>query len=593
MPDPTPIPPRAAPRPAMTILLDTSIPHTLDTLVEHVAAMPGVQVQAWVFDDVATRRAAEQRLAAAGVQAAIHSAYKPLLHFFLEALALEHHGGRLAAAGEISVRLPAATTAGQSQRFRLEAYPLAGMLPQGSLRLSEGDDEGHYVVDLGGIAHRVFVPLAASGAPCGWLRLSRDGAVLEDGPLATEYELAFAAAMDAIRGHAWGRQGPYFDVLRIAIDTGGIERRLSYQDECISTREALHEDLYFSILEFFQDRAGLPRGDRTLQPGQIVPEIRHAEGATRVRVALLPHPHVAAVTPADAAASPLSPSALAGLSQPLTPEEAGVEMHALGGKRFSVLSTQGRVVHGTHIEGSLPGLVISGGQHANETSGVVGALRAAHALKQRPHAHFALIALENPDGAALHVQLREDNPRHMSHAARYTALGDDLEARTAPPFVEKAARLEAIERTGAGLHMSLHGYPAHEWTRPLTGYVPPGFETWTIPKGFFLILRHHAGRDGMAFMQALTAQLAASPDLAAFNARQLATWGNHAGEVPFPVLNGIPCMIFEDSRSTVPFTLVTEFPDQTVYGDAFRLAHTTQMRAVLAAAELYWAGLLG
>lgn len=572
----------------MTILLDTAIAHTLDTLVERLAAMPGIRVQAWLFEDVATRRAAEQRLAAAGVPAVIHSAYKPLLHFFLDALALEHDGGRLAAAGDISVRLPAATSAAQSQRFRLEAYPLAGMLPEGSLRFSEGDDEGHYVVELEGVAHRVFVPLAASGAPCGWLRLWRDGTVLEDGPLATEYELAFAAAMGAIRGHAWGRQGPYFDVLRIAIGTGGIERRLSYQDECISTREALHEDLYFSILEFFQDRAGLPRGDRTLQPGQIVPDVHRADGATRVRVELLPHPRLAAA----AAASPLSAKALAGLSQPLTPEQAAVEMHGLGGKRFSVLSTQGREVHGTCIEGALPGLVISGGQHANETSGVVGALRAAHALKLRPQANFALIAMENPDGAALHVQLREDNPRHMSHAARYTALGDDLEARTAPPFVEKAARLEAIERIGAGLHMSLHGYPAHEWTRPLTGYVPPGFETWTIPKGFFLILRHHAGRDGMAFMQALTAQLAASSDLAEFNARQLATWSRHAGEVPFPVLNGIPCMIIEDHRSTVPFTLVTEFPDQTVYGDAFRLAHTTQMRAVLAAAELYWAGLL-
>ncbi|KJK24689.1 hypothetical protein UB46_08180 [Burkholderiaceae bacterium 16] len=580
----------------MTILLDTSISRTLDGLTERLASLPGTRVEAWVFEDAAARRAAEHRLAAVGVEAVIRSAYKPLLHFFLDELGLETDHGPLAGARDIAVRLPAATTAtaaATAQRFRLEAYPLAGMLPGGRLRLGEGDDPGHYAVQLdGGVAHRVFVPLAASGAPCGWLRVWQGDTCLEDGPLATEFELAFAAAMNAIRSHGWGVQAPYFDVLRIGIGTGGIERRLSCQDECISTREALHEDLYFSILEFFQERAGLPRGDRTLQPGQIVPDVRGADGAdgaTRVRVELLPHPRVEA---ADAAGEALSADALAGLSRPLTPDEAAVEMQALGGKRFSVLSTQGRVVRATHIEGSLPGLVISGGQHANETSGVVGALRAAHALKQRPHAHFALIALENPDGAALHVHLREDNPRHMSHAARYTALGDDLEARMAPPFGEKAARLEAIERTGAGLHMSLHGYPAHEWTRPLTGYVPPGFETWTIPKGFFLILRHHAGRDGTAFMQALTAQLAASPELAGFNARQLATWGSHAGEVPFPVLNGIPCMIVEDHRSTVPFTLVTEFPDQTIYGDAFRLAHTTQMRTVLAAAELYWAGLL-
>lgn len=63
--------------------------------------------------------------------------------------------------------------------------------------------------------------------------------------------------------------------------------------------------------------------------------------------------------------------------------------------------------------------------------------------------------------------------------------------------------------------------------------------------------------------------------------------------MPFPRINGIPCHVLEDHRSTVPFTLVTEFPDETIEGDAFRLAHTTQTCAVELAAELYWDGLLG
>jgi len=33
----------------------------------------------------------------------------------------------------------------------------------------------------------------------------------------------------------------------------------------------------------------------------------------------------------------------------------------------------------------------------------------------------------------------------------------------------------------------------------------------------------------------------------------------------------------------VPLTLITEFPDETIEGDAFRFAHTVQMAAVLAA----------
>ncbi|MGT2493980.1 hypothetical protein ACU4GD_34505 [Cupriavidus basilensis] len=80
-------------------------------------------------------------------------------------LGLELDRGPLAGVRDIAVRLPAATTAtaaATAQRFRLEAYPLAGMLLWGRLRLDEGDDPGHYAVQLdGGVAHRVFV--AASG----------------------------------------------------------------------------------------------------------------------------------------------------------------------------------------------------------------------------------------------------------------------------------------------------------------------------------------------------------------------------------------------------------------------------------------------
>ena len=246
-----------------------------------------------------------------------------------------------------------------------------------------------------------------------------------------------------------------------------------------------------------------------------------------------------------------------------------------------------------HRRGARPGIAITAGQHANETSGVVGALRAARHLLAETDMDFAVVPQDNPDGYALHHRLRAANPRHMHHAARYTALGDDLEARTAPPFHEKGARMEAVARTGAVLHLILHGYPAHEWTRPLTGYLPRGFELWSIPKGFFLILRHGPGLADRAetFLRALTARLARDPALVAFNADQLAVWEAHAGPPSFPVWNGIPCMIAE--RGSQPFQLITEYPDETIYGDAFRLAHTTQMRTVLEAAALVREGMLG
>ena len=81
-----------------------------------------------------------------------------------------------------------------------------------------------------------------------------------------------------------------------------------------------------------------------------------------------------------------------------------------------------------------------------------------------------------------------------------------------------------------------------------------------------------------------------TPGLRDFNEGQLAVWRAHSGDVPFPVINAIPCMITESDRATVPFTLITEYPDETIYDAPFRLAHETQYATVMAAVDLYLAG---
>ena len=204
----------------------------------------------------------------------------------------------------------------------------------------------------------------------------------------------------------------------------------------MSTREALHEDLYFSVLELFKSFHGLSPEDRNLQIGQIVPDIRSGAGATRVRVSLRSGDR----SPWEDVSQPLESA-----GRPLAPSQIEREVAALGGTRFDVVSRQGRTAVATHIPGKGPGLLVSGGQHANETSGVVGALRAA-AVLQKIGTGFALIPQENPDGYAMHGKLRRHNPRHMHHAARFTALGDDLAFREKEPLGETAARLEAFRR---------------------------------------------------------------------------------------------------------------------------------------------------
>ncbi len=564
----------------MTELLEIEIPRSLEVIVrDHAKA--GTSLEAWVFEDEAARRAAEAKLAAAGVQARFRSAYKPLLHFFLEEI-------ELAGLSSVTIFMPSHPLAVEN-RFRLEAYPLAGLLKDVALTFEPGQEPLYYVViaEHGGrrTEHRVFAPnrdrknvLGEHAlAPCGWIKVGD----APGEPLQTDYEQAFDAVMDAVAGHGWGKTEPFFETLEIAVETTGIEHRLPYGDECVSTREALHEDLYFSILEYFKARNGLSAEDRGLQVGQIVPDIRAGTGATKVRVAL---------RPGDRSTWTDSHQPLDAATRPIAPAQIEQEVKALGGTRFDVVSGQGRPVLATHIPGRGPGLLVSGGQHANETSGVVGALRAAVKLKEQGTG-FALIPQENPDGYALHGTLRRHNPRHMHHAARFTALGDDLAFREQKPADELAARLDAFRRTNAVLHVNLHGYPAHEWTRPHSGYVPPRSALWMIPKGFFLIMRHHPGRQEQAqsFVRKLAARVARLPGLKEFNQVHLRSFAAHAGDMPYEVTESIPCVVGE-SRFVPPFTVVAEYPDETIYGDAFQFAHTVQMTTVLEAAELLAAG---
>ena len=577
-------------------LLDRTYDRTLDawTHAYLAPAWRGAVVEGWLFEGLEARRAAQARLAQAGVTARFRSAYKPLLHFFLEEV-------DRAGLESVVVRYPLHEHA-QANRFTLEAYPLAALLEGVRVTMQAGAGDLHYDVSLSyadgrRIEERVYAPNQLNHphdgtpelSPTGWLRVrDASGALQTDSAQATEYQQVFRSIVDTVRAHAWGAHEPYFERLEIRVDLPGIDFALPVDEEIVSTFEALHEDVYFSLLEHFQQHSGRPSGDRGLQPGQIIPDIRRHDGAARVRISLEPFAALAPVVPA----APQAP--LAQTREPLSAAHIAGCMAALGGDTFQAVSRQGRPVLGTYLRGPGPAVFISGAQHANETSGVVGALRAAQTLAARGNAHFALIAAENPDGYALFNRLREHHPRHMLHASRYSALGDDIAYRERAPFFERDGRHQALAISGAQLHINLHGYPGHEWTRPLSGYLPRHFEQWTIPKGFFLVLRHHPGWSERArrLIEGVTARLAHNvPGLVEFNARQLELFHAHALETGFDVLNGIPVQITESDREDLPLALISEFPDETVYGDRFVFAHTVQMETVLAATELYRSGL--
>jgi hypothetical protein len=533
-------------------------------------------------------------------------------------------------------------TAADPRRFLLEGYPLEAVIPgievswlaaQDTPATSTSTEQPVYqlaLTDRSGLVRtlQLVAPNALktdlalgqqSLCPTGYLRVSdsQSGQLLLAERLETEFEQAFLTLMRWVRDQSWGSSEPYFERLLLRVELPGAEIVDQQGRLLASTFEALHEDLYFSVLEFFQHRSKRPSGNRGLQPGQIVPDIRVGHGLVKVCVECYP-----VGSPLFELQQPEHQSALNGsgartqqsvhtskqeikqvLSQagayeinlqtcrePLSSESVRAALALFSGQPFEMLSRQGRGVTGVYRRGTLPAIVLTGGQHANEASGVVGALRGAQWLAAQPEAHFAVVPLENPDGYALYAQYRAIHPQHMHHAARYTGLGDDLEYREQAPWYEAEARQYAVALTQAQLHLSLHGYPAHEWTRPLTGYVPRGFATWSLPKGFFLIVRYQAAYKDLAlqWLEALAESVSRLPGVAQFNRAQLQRYESYLGVSGFELKHGIACMVSQNDQQNVGVKLVTEFPDETIAGEEFVFAQQVQTDTVRLACLHWW-----
>lgn len=573
-------------------LFDRTFARSLDTIVHEYGDLlnKGDEIEAWVFDDFPARELAEKSLADQGIKARIYSAYKPLVHFFMEELQdWDLH----------SVRIVYPAPCEAPRRFLLEAYPLAGLLGRDVdlnwepievasattcfrydvwLKYRDGKERLH-VVKAPNRRHQDHIN-SWQLSPCGWVTWRSETKKGHDGPLHTDYERVFEAVLDTVRETEWPNSEPLFEELNVYVKWPSEDLTLPYGEEHVSLVEGLHEDIYFSLLEYFQYRANLPLGDRSIQPGQIVPEILAECGCQpQVTVCLKPLSREAFEEDGE--------TELDSADRPLSEEQVHAVLETLGETSLHAHARSGRRIKARYRSGCQRGVLISAAQHANETSGIVGALRAAVELERKPGAHFVISPLENPDGYHLRQRLANQQPRHMHHAARYTAFGNDLQAQPLGGKFEHAIRERSLERSRAFLHINLHGYPSHEWTRPLTGYVPRAFEMWTIPKGFFLIMRCHPGWEsaGQALLERVTCDLSRVPGLSEFNRRQVGIFQCHAGDIGFDIMHDIPYLITSDPHQLTPLMLITEYPDETVHGDAFLRAHEAQKATVLSAYE--------
>ncbi|MDF2232528.1 peptidase M14 [Albimonas sp. CAU 1670] len=562
---------------------------------------PGARVELWSFAPPAARRAAEAALAARGVEARVHAAWKTALHAMLEATA-----------PPVEIVYP--VLPGQDpERFLRELHPAAELWP--GLRLTPVPSAAPVcrLRHADGREEALAIPVRPRRAPhggevlsaCGWLRATPPGAEVPEvdapwaDPIEQALQAAFAAVSQAIEGRGWRSRGPHFDRLVLRIEAPLVDRPLAWGAESLSLAEALHEELYFGALDLLRAAAGLPPGDRSLIPGEVVPEIAPVPAGAPVRLRVTVSAPPEAPAPARPAPEAVPAPDLATLDRPMTAREIAAALAALGGEPLEVRSRRGRAVQGRVLAGQGPGVVITGGQHANEPTGIPGALLAARTLAAEG-VPVAVCPLENPDGHALHMRLRETAPRHMHHAARYTALGADL---AFVPGGEGALRplLRAAADRGAGadLHLSLHGYPSHEWLHPFTGYLPHGFESWSLPRGCFLILRFDPAWRGpaQAVLHAAAAALEGDAEIAALNARQLETLARYAPSAAPERIGCVPVVQGPPSPSPhgppFPVTLIVETPDETVDGPLFRLLLRAQALAAVAAARAFREAVIG
>lgn len=523
------------------------------------------------------RAALQTELQARWPQCAVQvfSGYKPLVNLALSRL----EDWRRHPPAHLHLRYPVLPDA-HPERFLLEAYPLARWAAQlGSQFTAEPGTDAlpEYQLQVDDDLFRIPVPLREGHAVTGEPVQRMTGRITVDGALTIDFPTAFEQLWDTyhdwLKGQSWPDTAPYFGVLSVAARFPAERESLRHDHEALDLTEVLAEELYFGTQEFFQTLAGVQAGSRTLQMGQIIPLVQAVQDEVALEVRF---------------DGPLSIDEQAGetiefhaLDRPPTPAEVRHCLETLPGGKQVGHSAQGRPIWSFSPAEGQGRLLVTAGQHANESTGVVAALRAVRELS----GPLTVIPLENPDGYALfHHLCQEQHPEHMHHAARYTALGDDLEYRRQPPLYEREGRVRACQDAPL-LHLNLHGYPSHEWTRPLNGYVPQGFEAWTLPKGFCLIFRHHPDQTGTAerLAEFVTHSLAQLPELMHLNARQLVVFEAHTSLRPYRVVNGTPCLFAAREDLDCPIVLLTEYPDETVTGPDFLLGQQAQFEVIRSA----------
>lgn len=517
-----------------------------------------------------------------------------------------------------------------------------------------------------------------------------------------------------------GRQ-PFFDDLFVDLRISGSDEPHGIRQERHSSAEALHEDIYFNVLDFIEELGRQTSGDKLGAPGSIRPFVTVTPGRQpEARIRLTSRPagiarligdgQIETVTLAQSSTPPAPPvkglefsgddltvligpvdnsgqidrflRALAAEcpsdgcqtrirlettdgpidigvpegDQPVIPRtvaEAPVPDDTIISNReiyphlnrlakhpevtvvpAAEISWQGRPIPAVAVTSEQwakiwsmrklshfkPTKLIVARHHANEVASTTSALRLIEALVSQDSGAAMLrglnavfLPLENPDGAALHDELRRRNPNWKHHPARYNATGYEFGEDQGNPdsqYGEGRIRDLAWQACLPDIVVDNHGVPSHEWAQLFAGFGSPprfGVSYWQVQALLYGILPwfdHPAHRAAMeAVRDRVAAEIADDEDLLNWNriyAERYRTWGHQWVPERFPMqlhremifhINQVDPESIRGRRSyaarypnTTILNWITEVCDETVDGAELQRtarAHLLANKAVM------------
>ncbi|MFC7061060.1 M14 family zinc carboxypeptidase [Halobacillus seohaensis] len=303
---------------------------------------------------------------------------------------------------------------------------------------------------------------------------------------------------------------PLFDRIEIDVEMSEPEEKLPVEHERISSLEALHEDLYFNTLHFFDIHS-----KNQHSPGGVYPFMKVREGSKpKAYIKIYQREHAGfkegAVIGLTFSSNHTYPTEIMKdidgvfksekTSSP-PPSSIKVGEHVLNSKSASFRWIPEQSYKGRWIpvyewftktnESYLsrkklsvykPTVLIEAGHHANEVSSRPSVIELMDELSEKKridHLNIVVIPNANPDGDCIHKEMTKENPEWKHHAARYNAVGLEYAEHRyqSTPFGEARVVTDIMHRWAPDIVIDNHGIPAHEWIQPFAGYnSPPRFK---------------------------------------------------------------------------------------------------------------------